>query len=168
SAGLAPLECVHLRRVGALLVFVVERGPDAVADEATNAGTNQGARDMAANTTAKLRTDSGAPQRTQECSGVLLRARAHSVRTSGAPRQNNAGDCDGSNLVCGHLDPQGRLSTAEQQGRAIGKAGLGQNSGGAVHKKDPHFDHAAGSTSSARSPPSGAAPSVNPPPYSPA
>src|SRR5512139_1355320 len=45
----------------------------------------------------------------------------------------------------------------------IGTAGLGQNSG-EVAKNNTPLSHAAGNTSSARSPPSGAVPSVSPPP----
>src|SRR6185312_4183914 len=68
------VEGLHLRGISALLVLVVHRRADAIANQAADAGANQRARDMAAHTPAELRTDRRAAKRADQRAGVFLRS----------------------------------------------------------------------------------------------
>jgi len=54
STGLASLKGIHLRGIGPLLVVVIKRSPDAIANQPANSRADQRAGDMASDTSAEL------------------------------------------------------------------------------------------------------------------
>ena len=104
-AGLAALECVHLRGVGALLVLIVKGCADPIADQAANSGANKCSGDMSAGAPAELRANGRAAQRAKQSTCVLLGTRAHTVRAAGTSRENSTRNGHSSNFECRHLDP---------------------------------------------------------------
>src|SRR6185437_11407423 len=92
-AGRPAFERIHFGGIGPALVFVVERGADAVADQRADAGADQGAGHMAADTAAKLRADRGATKCTHQRAGVFFRASAVvRVARAGTKRRAKAND----------------------------------------------------------------------------
>src|SRR5262245_26036325 len=89
-AGLAAFESLHLRRVGAALVFVVHRRTDAIADQAPDRGAGDAGREPRSRVAAELGSDEGAGDGAHSSAGILLRALAglRSCRTSREAARN--------------------------------------------------------------------------------
>ena len=82
---MSAFECIHLRVVSTLFVFVVERGADAISDQPPKHATNRRPGQSVAGSTARdCRAEQCAGSRADQCPGVLFRTGAHSIGTARA------------------------------------------------------------------------------------
>src|SRR5437764_10094723 len=72
----AAFERLHLRRIGALLVLIIHRSADAVADEPADCRPGEAGGDAFAGTATKLRSDKAARYRADERARILARSLA--------------------------------------------------------------------------------------------
>jgi hypothetical protein len=109
---LAPIEGVHLRCISPLLVFIIERGANAIADQTSQHAADSSARETIARAAASDRsTDHGTGARPDYGPGTFPwsgsgcrhrsractpRAWAHPIRASGAGGERKADDHNSS------------------------------------------------------------------------
>jgi hypothetical protein len=88
----------HLRCIGALFIFVVERSADAIADKAAErAADRRAGKTIAGSPTGNGSPDQRASAGAEQGPGILFWTRAHPVRTSGTSREHKTGSgnhCD--------------------------------------------------------------------------
>src|SRR5947207_5469837 len=87
-ARLAVLQRLHLGRVGALAILLVERGADRIAENAAYGRAREGAGDPAAGRGAERGADQAARDGADRGAGILLRS---AVRVARATRQCQTG-----------------------------------------------------------------------------
>jgi hypothetical protein len=104
---LAALERIHLRRIGALFVLVVERGTDAIAYQTTEDATDRGAgKTIAGSATRNRRTYQRARASADQSAGVFSRSRPDSIGASRTSSERQSDDRDGEKFRRGHFDPR--------------------------------------------------------------
>jgi hypothetical protein len=104
---LSALERIHLRGIGPLFVFVVERSADSIPDQPTKHTANRRpGQSITGSATCNRCAEYRASSRTEQSPGVFFRSWAHPIRASGAGSEHQAGDGNSGKPGNGHFDPR--------------------------------------------------------------